>query len=142
MLERQAASASNRLQYLLDSDWIIGALRGVPSATEAIDRLRDSGIGVSINVLGELYDGAVLAPESAERLAGIRRYIANLPLVDLSDEVMEVFARNRAGLRVSGQRWPNLDLLIAATALVHDLVLMTRNVRHFERILDLKIYRT
>ena len=101
-----------------------------------------SGIGVSINVLGELYDGAVLAPESADRLAGIRRYIANFPVVDLSEEVMEVFARNRAGLLVSGQQLPDLDLLIAATALVHDLVLMTRNVRHFERIPDLKIYRT
>ena len=34
----------------------------------------------------------------------------------------------------------NVDLLIAATALVHDLTLLTFNRRHFERIPDLRLY--
>jgi predicted nucleic acid-binding protein len=34
-----------------------------------------------------------------------------------------------------------LDLLIAATALDADLTLVTRNVRHFERIAELKLYQ-
>jgi predicted nucleic acid-binding protein len=33
------------------------------------------------------------------------------------------------------------DLLIAATAVRRDLILITRNTRHFERIPDLKLYR-
>jgi predicted nucleic acid-binding protein len=34
-----------------------------------------------------------------------------------------------------------MDLLIAATALDHDLTLVTRNRRHFERIPDLTLYQ-
>jgi predicted nucleic acid-binding protein len=34
-----------------------------------------------------------------------------------------------------------MDLLIAATALEGDLTLVTRNVRHFDRIEDLKVYQ-
>ena len=46
----------------------------------------------------------------------------------------------RAFLRRQGQLIPDLDLLIAATALAHDLTLVTRNRRHFSRILSLRLY--
>jgi predicted nucleic acid-binding protein len=35
---------------------------------------------------------------------------------------------------------PDTDLLIAATALAENLTLVTRNVRHFNRIPELKLY--
>lgn len=34
------------------------------------------------------------------------------------------------------------DILIAATALYHDLTLVTRNQAHFQRIPDLKLYHS
>jgi tRNA(fMet)-specific endonuclease VapC len=40
----------------------------------------------------------------------------------------------RAELSRRGQLAPDLDLLIAATAMHYDLTLLTRNVRHFARI--------
>jgi predicted nucleic acid-binding protein len=54
---------------------------------------------------------------------------------------MTTFARTRAGLRARGILIPDLDLLIAATALEHDLTLLTRNRRHFDRITGLKLYQ-
>jgi predicted nucleic acid-binding protein len=53
---------------------------------------------------------------------------------------MERFAFIRADLRRRGQLIPDLELLIAATALHHDLTLLTRNVRHFDRIPELRRY--
>ena len=50
------------------------------------------------------------------------------------------FAHIRSLLRREGNLIPDLDLLIAATALEHDVILVTRNVRHFERIPELQIY--
>jgi predicted nucleic acid-binding protein len=35
---------------------------------------------------------------------------------------------------------PDLDCLIAATAVHHHLILLTRNRRHFARIPDLRLY--
>jgi predicted nucleic acid-binding protein len=62
-------------------------------------------------------------------------------MVPLTDPVMETFARIRADLRRGGRLISDLDLLIAATAIHHDLTLITRNVRHFERIPALSISR-
>ncbi len=50
-----------------------------------------------------------------------------------------VFGEIRARLEESGNILPDADLQIAATALYHDLELVTGNVRHFKRISELKI---
>ncbi len=55
---------------------------------------------------------------------------------------MELFGRHRSVLRRQGNMIPDMDLLIAATALNYDLTLMTRNIRHFARIPDLRLYRS
>lgn len=57
----------------------------------------------------------------------------------LDDAIMERFARIRSDLRARGQLIPDLDLAIAATALEHDLTLLTRNARHFSRIPNLRL---
>ncbi len=128
------------MRYLVDSDWLIDAFRGVPAAVELLAQLRDDGLAVSIVSYGELFEGAVGAPDPAAELARFRRFLARLALLPLDDAVMERFAFIRADLRRRGQLIPDLDLLIAATALHHDLTLLTRNVRHFDRIPELKRY--
>jgi predicted nucleic acid-binding protein len=56
---------------------------------------------------------------------------------------MELFGRERFRLRRAGQAVPDFDLLVAATALHHDLTLLTRNLRHFTpaRFPTLRIYQ-
>lgn len=54
---------------------------------------------------------------------------------------MERFAETRASLRGRGQLIPDFDMLIASTALHHDLTILTFNLRHFQRIPDLEIYQ-
>lgn len=44
-----------------------------------------------------------------------------------------------AQLRLAGKTIDWADLFVAATASVHDLVVVTRNVRHFERIPGLQV---
>lgn len=130
------------MRYLVDSDWLIDAFRGVPAAVDLLARLRDEGLAVSIVSYGELFEGAVGAPDPATELARFRRFLARLALLPLDDAVMERFAFIRAELRRRGQLIPDLDLLIAATALHHDLTLLTRNVRHFNRIPELTFYQS
>jgi tRNA(fMet)-specific endonuclease VapC len=59
----------------------------------------------------------------------------------VTDQIVERFARQRAALRRQGQLIPDMDLLIAATALEENLTLVTRNIRHFERIPELRLYQ-
>ncbi len=129
------------MRYLIDSDWLVDAYIGVPASVGVLDRLSDQGLGVSIVSYGEIFEGAFGAPEPQVRLAKFRTLLARFTTVPLSDPVMEIFAQTRARLRHSGQLIPDMDLLIAATAVHHDLTLITRNLRHFERIPDLKLYQ-
>lgn len=130
------------MRYLVDSDWLIDGFLGIPAAVNRLAELRDDGLAVSIISYGELFEGALGAPDPATEFARFRRFLARLTLIGLDDATMERFARLRAALRRRGELIPDLDLLIAATALEGDLTLLTRNVRHFARIPELRLYQS
>ena len=54
-------------------------------------------------------------------------------------EAARIFGEQRNRLRAEGQMIGDLDLLIGATALRYELILLTNNRRHFERIPNLNI---
>ncbi len=128
------------MSYLIDSDRLIDAITGVATALHLLDDLSSEGVAVSIVSLGELFEGAFGAPNPNENLEAIREFLAGYPILGLSEPIMEMFGRIRSRLRKQGQLIPDLDLLIASTALAHDLTLVTRNRRHFERVPNLRLY--
>lgn len=128
------------MTYLIDSDYLIDALIGRPAALATLDLLTEQGTAISIISLGEVFEGAYSDPDPAERLARMRRVLGRFRILSLTEPVMERFARIRAYLRRAGQLIPDLDLLIAATAIHHGLQLVTRNLRHFGRIPGLSLY--
>lgn len=54
-------------------------------------------------------------------------------------DAFELYAIHRAKLRKIGKQIGDFDTLIATSALVHEMILVTRNVKHFERIEGLEI---
>ena len=128
------------MSYLVDTDWIIDALRGDPSAVRPLDRLSPDGLAVSIITLGELFEGAYTRPDPRASLSTFRGFLATFATLALTDPIMERFAGARFRLRRAGNLIADMDLLLAATALTHDLTLMTRNARHFRRVPGLRLY--
>ena len=114
------------MSYLVDSDVLVDGLTGMPAALDLFARLRQQGLAVSIVSYGEVFEGAFKASDPHERLTEFRVYLDDFAVVPLSDPVMETFARVRADLRGSGRLISDLDILIAATAIHHDLTLITR----------------
>ena len=129
------------MNYLVDSDWIIDALAGITSAVSALEQHSEEVLAVSIVSFGELFDGAFGLPDPAEHITSYRRFLSGFIVLGLNDPIMELFARHRHRLRNHGNIIPDMDLLIAATALHHDLTLLTRNLRHFSRVPNLKLYQ-
>jgi tRNA(fMet)-specific endonuclease VapC len=127
--------------YLLDTDWVIQALAAKQPAARTLDRLIGSSVFVSYITHGEVYERAFLSANPQAHLIGFRHFLSGYPALGLDDQIMERFAETRAFLRRRGQGIADLDLLIGATALHHDLTLLTFNVRHFARIPDLKLYQ-
>ena len=70
-----------------------------------------------------------------------RQFLSSYHLLNLSIPIMERFAELRAFLRRRGLLIPDFDLLIGATALHHELTLLTFNRGHFQRIPDLRLYQ-
>jgi tRNA(fMet)-specific endonuclease VapC len=130
------------MRYLVDSDWVIDGLIGIPNAVATLDVLSQDGLAVSIVSLGEIFEGAFGSPNPSLELQSMRRYLTPLTVVSLSDPIMETFARVRSMLRRQGRLIPDIDLQIAATAVTLDLVLLTRNRRHFDRVPGLRLYET
>lgn len=128
------------MKYLVDTDWIIDGLGGNAEALSVLGRLSDEGVAVSAISVGEVLEGACSFPDPQRTIDGYREFIAGLAVLPVDDRVAARFAEIRWTLRRQGNLISDFNLLIAATALEHDLALLTRNVRHFRRIHDLRLY--
>ena len=129
------------MRHLVDSDYLIDALVGAPASVRVLERLSDEALDGSIVSYGKIIEGAFGAPDPATRLEHFRTFLDRFAVVPLSGPIFEIFARTREQLRDTGPLIPDLDLLIVATAVRHGVTLLTRNVRHSERIPGLTLYR-
>jgi len=128
--------------YLLDTDWIVDALYGRDIAVRTLVDLAPDGLAVSLITYAELYQGAYYAKDPATALAGLNRFLTDKELLPVTPAIAEQFAVIRGALsRPLQQQIGDMDLLIAATALVYDLTLVTRNLKDFQHIPNLTLYR-
>jgi len=128
------------MKYLLDTNVLVDYLRKNVRINEDI---LESGAGISILTQGELYYGAFKSKAPEVNLVLIDDMISEygFPVIDIDDKAVLEYARVKANLEEKGKRLEDLDLLIAASALSIKLTLVTRNVKHFERIKGLKLLR-
>lgn len=129
------------MSYLLDSDWIIQTLHGVPVAATVLQRLSRDRIFVSYITLAKMYEKAFESSNPEAHLDSFRGFIRPFQKLTLDEPTVERFAEIRAYLRRRGEIISDFDILIAATALRHDLTLLTFNIRHLSRVPDLKLYQ-
>lgn len=127
--------------YLLDSDWAIDVLNGQAEAIDLLLRLEPSGISLSIISYGELFQGAYYGRAPEEQLAGLATFLQGKEVIAPNIQVMEQFGIIRGLLSPHLRRQiGDMDFLIAATAMVHDMTLVTRNIRDFQHIPGVRLY--
>lgn len=120
---------------ILDSTFLIDVLRGSSSVSELIEEIDASGTPfVSAVTVMELYEGIRLTDATEAELAAVEELLSDIDELSFDTEVaMEAGAIN-ADLVSSGHPIDETDVMIAATALVNDYQVVTRNTDHFERI--------
>ena len=130
------------MAYLFDTDAVSELLRPSP----ALPYIRWLSIipreeqFTSAVVVGELFQGAYRSPARDRHLANIENRILPAVTVLVYDTATaRVFGQIRAFLEHQGRRLPDSDLQIAATALYHGLIVVTGNVRHFQRVPGIKL---
>jgi predicted nucleic acid-binding protein len=125
------------VKYLVDANVLSEPTKPVPDVrVVAWLRTNQSDLVIDPIVLGELRFGILLLPKGKRRAALERWFDAGVPRLRCLawDAAVGLrWAALVARLRRSGQAMPIKDSLIAATALVHDLVVVSRNRRDFEK---------
>ena len=125
--------------YLLDTDIVIYSLKGHSTVKKHLERNRRGAIKISIATLMELYYGAYKSQKVASNLGKIKRIEDAIDIIPLGRDSAEIFAMLKAELEIAGTPLDDFDLILAACALTHDLILVTNNVKHFKRIQGLKL---
>lgn len=97
------------------------------------------GLFVSTVVLGELYAGAYHSQSSSRLVECISDLLLDVQVVDFDSTCAEMFGKVRGSLLRNGISVPSIDLMIAATALVNNLTLVTHNIADFRHVPDLRL---
>jgi tRNA(fMet)-specific endonuclease VapC len=66
-------------------------------------------------------------------------FAKNNTILPLTEKSVEISSEIYAALRKTGNQLDDIDILIAGVAMAHDLVLITHNVHHFNRIEGLEV---
>lgn len=126
------------MKYLLDTNILVDHIRG----KEVINQVFiGDKVAISIITLAELIHGVYKSDNPKNSLSKIDYTLdkLNLQVEDLSEDIVHTFGEIKANLEKQGQRLEDFDLLIAATAIVNNLILVTRNIKHFKRIKGLRL---
>jgi len=130
------------MAFLFDTDAISELLRPRPAKAylKWIMKVAREEQFTSAVVIGELYKGAYRSHDRERHLTNIeQRVLPAVTVLPYDIGIAKVFGKIRAHLEDTGTILPDADIQIAATAKDHNLELVTGNLRHFNRIADLKI---
>lgn len=126
------------MKYLLDTNTVSFAIRGVGRVGERILRLRPDEIAVSAVTEAELWFGVdKVGSKRLER--AVNGFLSGLPVLDLDRGAARTYGTLRARLERRGAPIGVADTLIAAHAISRGLTLVTNNTRHFKRIPGLAV---
>jgi toxin FitB len=120
--------------YLLDTNVVSESRKKIPDANVQhwLESQSVSVQHISVISLGELLQGAKRA-KTPEQRASLENWLTRLEqrfgerVLPLDSAVMQVWAEVTASAIQRGQTAPLMDSLIAATAIRHGLILVTRN---------------
>jgi tRNA(fMet)-specific endonuclease VapC len=97
------------------------------------------GLAISTVVLSELYAGAYKHPDPDRLLALIADLLPEVTVLDFDQACARQFGKVKGESLTKGVSIPDMDLMIAAVALVHNLTLVTNNTADFRNIPGLRL---
>jgi tRNA(fMet)-specific endonuclease VapC len=97
------------------------------------------GLAIATINLAELFAGAYKRPNPNRLLSLIADLLQEVAILDFDEDCALEFGKVKGGLKQQGISVPDVDLLIAAIAIHHDLTLVTHNTADFRNIPNLRL---
>ena len=123
------------MMYMLDTNICIYIIKKRPPAVQKrFESLGDVFVTVSVMTFAELQNGVEKSTARQHNQNILDAFLANVVILPWDTEAGVQYANLRSTLEKGGNLIGNMDLLIVAHALSQGAVLVTHNIREFERI--------
>ncbi len=126
------------MKYLLDSNICIHFLRGKYNIIEKLNEVGIDNCAISEITLAELVFGAEKSDNPKKNHQLIEKFIGQLSILPIFDAI-QTYGKEKARLQSEGKMINDFDLFIGCTSIENDLIMVTENIKEFERIKGIKI---
>jgi len=127
------------LKYMLDTNIVIYTIKNRPEQVRTVFKQHENQMCISAITKGELVYGAERSSQPERNFADIEGLIARLEVAPFEDRPSEHFGQLRAELYRIGQPIGPYDMMIAGHARSMGLILVTNNMKEFERVPGLRV---
>jgi len=127
------------IKYMLDTNIVIYTIRNRPGQVREAFKKHDQQMCISSVTYGELVYGAERSAQPERNLADIESLVARLTVEPFETHAAEHFGQLRAELYRIGQPIGPYDTMIASHARAKGLILVTNNLKEFERVPGLRL---
>ena len=126
------------MKYLLDTNICVYYFKGDTKVSNRIQKTGFDKVAISEITLAELYYGAEKSQRKESNLKVIENLAENIIVIPIFG-ALRIYGSEKARLRQKGTAISDLDLLIGATAIAGNLIMVTRNVGEFQRLRGIQI---
>lgn len=121
------------MRYLLDTNICIYLLKDQYNVASKIESVGIGNCYISEITLAELYYGAANSGRKNEKLPAVKALEELFTPLSVRSS-LEIYGEAKTDLRQKGLLIDDFDLLIGATAIANDMIMVTENIKHLSRI--------
>jgi tRNA(fMet)-specific endonuclease VapC len=122
------------IKYLLDTNTVMYTMKNRPQQVRAKFKQHQGQMAISTVTLGELIFGAEHSQQVERNLSDIEAMAARLEVLAFDSRAAHHFGQIRSALYKKGQPIGPYDMMIAGHARACGIVLVTSNLKEFERV--------
>ncbi|RYE28489.1 MAG: type II toxin-antitoxin system VapC family toxin [Sphingobacteriaceae bacterium] len=119
--------------YLIDTNIAIFYIKGKFDLKTKFDSLSIENCFISEITLAELKFGVENSKSVEKNRIALNKFLLGMNVLPILT-CLDLYAKEKARLRKLGTPIADFDLLIGATAIVYNMVMVTNNTHHFDRI--------
>ena len=125
-------------KYLIDTNICVYFIKGQFNLHKKFSEIGAENLYISEITIAELKYGIENSSKKKDNRKTIEKFITSIQIVPIIGS-LDIYAKEKAKLKKNGQLIDDFDLLIGSSAIANEMVLVTRNVKHFNRISGINI---
>jgi len=130
-------------KYLLDTNILIDLGRKEVSVIKILEKINIDECEICSIITAEYFQGLYMAKDVNFERDWYQKFIeiGEMKILSFDEKCAKKYGELQAKYLKLGKSRPLFDLIIASVCIVNNLILVTKNIKDFEMIEGLKIYK-